>query len=128
VLKVKVTLTNEGQAVLRSGEIEKLDDCLGFLLKVLHLEGYSYVHNLLAIKGSADIISATGERYEIKQIWNTKASSSILVSTERLVHLENEIKSLREENEQYKSIRNSLVKEVNAFFVKEGQSPRYEEI
>jgi DNA polymerase II small subunit/DNA polymerase delta subunit B len=127
-MKVQTQLNKEGTASLESGELAFLDDALRFLLTVLHVEGYSYVHNIVAIKDGGDSVSATGETYRIKQIWNEPKTKQVLIDVETLAEIQRDVAYYSEQVEQYKEIRNRLVKENNDLRDQLNMAQKYQEI
>jgi len=126
---VQMSLENGGKATLESGDdLADLSAQLTFLLTVLHTLGFDYVHQLIALKSTADSCSATGERYKITQSYSSepKPEAQMLISVQRLVELQNDVNFYKEEAESYKAIRNRMAAEVNSFYAERDLPNKYE--
>lgn len=115
-MKIEIQLSNKGRAVLENDpdNMVFLDEILHFLLTALHAQGFSYVHNLIAVKDGGTSTSATKEYYNIKQVWTQKElTKTVLISVETLTNLQNDVSYYQEQYEQYRAIRNRMAEEIN---------------
>lgn len=127
-MKIEIQMVNKGKAVLENDpdNMVFLDEVLQFLLAALHTQGFSYVHNLIALKDSGTQISATKEIYKIKQIYNSQdLESTVLIPTQKLVEMENDLAYYKDKATEWLKIRNNLAQEVNDLCAKLDTPPKY---